>query len=314
LPRKLAVRGTKARPRQVAAAAAYFEERDQRQKEYRAATLRELNKDSEFVLRTERIKRGLIELRKTTPILFSKFFRHFTPLILLNRTQVRKLLGEVGAGAARKTFREYVQYAARFKVRMVGTAGTFAPQPFDPPERKYRAKIVDGHLRVVGKEHPPEPMYEYLFLDERAVVPELEELIELGQTKFFRIDDSKGASLLTEIEYLAYQPSGLTFIVHRTPQPRIYLLIGENLSTDTFLRSAGKVVTALQKTLFNRKKAGRPTNILKLLKAIDISSQPIGPLAQAFANSRKPGLARDFETGARHMRRVKASLKPARSK
>lgn len=307
----MAARGTKARHGQAASAATYLE----RERKYRAATLRKLNRDSEFIRSTERVKQSLTQLRKVTPALFSKFFPRFTPLILLKRERVRKLLGEVGTGTARKTFSEYVQYASRFKVRMVVAAGTFRPRPFDPPEFKYRAKIVDGHLRAVGREHPPEPMYEYLFLDVgAAVVPELEELIERGQAKVFRIDDSKGGSLLNEIEYLAYQPSGLTFIVHHAQQPHIYLLIGENLSTDTFLRSAGKVVTALQKTLFDRKKAGRPTNIPKLRKTILISNQPTGPKDQAFAIARKPGLARDLETGGRYVRRVKASLKPDRSK
>lgn len=211
---------------QAVAAAAYLDERDRRQREYRAATLRELNRDSEFILRTERVKQGLTELRKTAPALFSKLFRRFTPLILLNRSHVRKLLAEVGNGTARKIFREYVQYASRFKVRMLATARSFRPQPFDPPECKYRARIVDGHLRVVGEEHPSEPIYEYLFLDEgMAVVPEPEELIERGHAKFFRVDDSKGGSLLNEIEYLAYQPSGLTF--HRSSHAAAAYLLAD---------------------------------------------------------------------------------------
>jgi hypothetical protein len=314
LPRRLAARGTKARRRQVVAAAAYLDERDRTQREYRAATLRNLNQDSEFVLRTARVKQSLTELRKATPALFMKFFRRLSPLILLNRSHVRELLREVGNGAARKIFRDYVHYASRFKVRMITTARSFRLHPFDPPEFKYRAKIVDGHLRPVGKEHPPESIYEYLFVDDgMTVVPELEEFIVPGNVKFFRVDDSKGGSLLNEIEYLAYQPSGLTFIVHHAQQPRIYLLIGENLSTDTFLRSAGKVVTALQKKLFNRKKAGRPTNISRLRKVIRISNQATGPLEQAFAIARKRGLARDLDTAGRYIRRVKASLN-ARSK
>jgi hypothetical protein len=298
----------------VAAAEAYFDEREANQKEYRAATLRKLNADPEFLIRTDRVKRSLLELRNTEPTFFEGFFRRFTPLILLNRNHVKKLLREVENGAARKIFREYVLYASRFKVRMLGTARTFRPQPFDPPEGKFRAKIVDGHLRCVGEEHPREPLYEYLFLDERmAVAPNLQQLIEEGQAKFFRLDDSKGSSLLNEIEYLAYQPSGLTFIVHYAQRPHIYLLIGENVSTDRILRSAGKVITAMQKMLFKRKKAGRPTSIAKLKKAIRISRLPMTPKEQAFAIARKPGSATDLETGERYVRRVKARLRPTHS-
>jgi len=314
LPQKLVATQTIARHRQAQAGEAYFDEREARQKKYLAATLRKLNKDREFILETERVRQSLLNLRKTAPALFRKFFRRFTPLTLLNNNHVRKVLREVRDEAARKILRNYVRYASRFKVRMSNTAGILVPKPFDPPESKFRAKIVNGHLHSVDQ-HPREPLYEYLFLDEgMPVVPELEELIGKGQVNFFRVEDSKGGSLLNEIEYLAYQPSGLTFIIHHARQPRIYLLIGENLSTNTFLRSAGKVVTALQKALFKRNKAGRPTDISKLREAIRISNQPISPKEQAFAIARKRGLAHDLETGGRFIRRVKSRLKPSRSK
>jgi hypothetical protein len=315
ISRGLAARRTRAQRRKLAAAEDYFDDRNAKQKEHQAATLRKLNKDPEFILKTERVKRSLIDLRKSAPALFRKFFRRFTPLIFVNRNHIRELLRGVGNESARKVFKEYVQYASRFKVRMLGTATTFHPQPFDPPEVKFRAKIVNGHLRSVGEENPREPLYEFLFLDEgMSVVPELEELIGRGSAKVFRVDDSKGGSLLNEIEYLAYQPSGLTFIVHHAQQPHIYLLIGENVSTDKFLRSAGKVVTALQKSLFNRNKAGRPTNIPRLREAIRASNQQMSSKEQAFEIARPPGFAIDLQSAERQVRRVKNRLSPARSK
>jgi hypothetical protein len=166
------------------------------------------------------VKQSLLRLRKTAPAIFRNFFHRFTPLILLDRNRIRQLLREVGSGTARKVFRDYVQYASRFKMRMRRTARTFHPRPFDPPEGKFRARIEGG--RLASKKRIFHPMYENLFLDEDiAVVPELETLIKQGEAKVFRLNDSKGTSSLNEIEYLAYQPSGVTFIIHHAQRPFI---------------------------------------------------------------------------------------------
>jgi hypothetical protein len=315
LPKKLAARGTRARGRQLAAAAAYFDERDERQERYRTATLRRLSQDKDFLLETVRVKESLLKLVKINPTLFRTLFRRLTPLILMNRSHVKKLLREVGNGEARGILRDYVRYTSRFKVRMVRTKRSFRPQPFDPPEGKFHARIVDGRLHPARGEKPREAMYEYLFLDEAmSVVPELEELIECGHARFLTLDDADGSSLLSEIEHFGYQPSGLTFIVHKTHHPRVYLLIGENLSTENVLGTAGKVLTALQKALFGKKKSGRPTSISRLKKAIRASRLALPPKHQAFQIEQKKGTATALETDERYLRRVKAHLNPRRSR
>jgi hypothetical protein len=234
--------------------------------------------DKDFLIETKRLQHNLITLRNKNPKLFLKVFRRLGPLSSLRSSARNEWLRKTTDPASQEMFSDYIAYVARFKVEL-DYRHDFRPRPFGPPPFiAMHARIEDGHLRWAEEspepaEESPEPeeaIYDYLFLDEKMeIIPALAELIGSGGAKLLQVDG--GGSLLEELEYLVYDPSKLAFIIHKGDQPRIYCLIGEAVSTNKLWRDAGKVVTALQKTLYKRQKAGKPPNLQRLGKAIDFA-------------------------------------------
>jgi hypothetical protein len=282
----------------------------------RSARLRKLKKDKDFVTETASLQHDLITLRNKDAKVFLKVFRSLGPLSSLSSSARNKWLRKVTDPASQQIFSDYIRYVARFKVEL-DFRHDFRPRPFGPPSGiAMHARIEDGHLQWA--EEGPEPgemVYDYLFLDEKMeIIPALAELIGSGGARLLQVDGGGGTSLLQELEYLTYDPSKLAFIIHRGDQPRVYCLIGEAVSTDKLWRDAGKVVTALQKALYGRQKAGRPANLKRRTKAIRLVRSSESPKDQAFAIQPVPKTERDLESRQHYLREVKRHINRSNSK
>jgi hypothetical protein len=91
----------------------------------------------------------------------------------------------------------------------------------------------DRWRNIAGQE-PVNAVYDHLFFGQNIqLIPELAELVERGDTRVLRLDSPARGSVLTELEYLAYDPARPTFIIHHGELPRVYCLISEAVKTDT---------------------------------------------------------------------------------
>jgi hypothetical protein len=284
---------------------------------YRKERLAALEKDKAFVIETDRIVHELQSLRNRKPDIFQKVFRRLSPLVILEGKYWEGWLRDLADVRARTTFRNYVRYVVRFKVRLASSPGTFRPVPFGPaPVHTLHARIVKGRLHWADwGPQPKESVYDFLFIArDFEAVPELREMMHRGDARFVKVDTPRNESVLKELEYLAYDPSMLTFIIHYAEQPRIYCLIGEAVRTDKAWRDAGKVITALQKRLYGRNKAGRPANISRLKQGLRLARSSKPPKEKAFGSNPTPVTAKELENQLRYQRTVNALTRDPRTK
>jgi len=136
-----------------------------------------------------------------------------------------------------------------------------------PPGPTLHAVLVGGHIRPnhAVEDEDAEQFFESESID---TGPELESLIKSGISKYFLIEDHDGRSALNEIEAVGYYSDGVTVIVHQAEQPYILCLIGENAKTQDW-RNMARAVHALQRTHYEREKAGRPADLRKLQVALN---------------------------------------------
>jgi hypothetical protein len=114
---------------------------------------------------------------------------------------------------------------------------------------------------------------EYFESKELAVPPQIQTLIESGEAKLVRIDDSSGCSVLNDIESFAYHPEGITLVLHNAERPYLLCLYGEKVSKQ-LLDHAGKAISAFQREHYERGKGGRPVNLERRKKARELLKQP----------------------------------------
>ena len=247
--------------------------REELQQDPRAVELRSaiwgrwriLARDKEFVRWTMKLRRRLERAFASDPETVRQFFRSYSSPTGSRRLKIKAYLRGIEKEEVRVTLRSYAEYFARFRVRMYFRKKSphFRTQLLLPWSNKFHAKILNGHLHPCTDRGGP---YIDQFETDKLEVPSpLEELIETGGAKFFRIDDKDGSSVLTEIEAFAYHAEGLTFILHRAEIPYLICLIGEKTSSKTW-RAAERTLHVLQREYYSRVNAGVPADIKQILK------------------------------------------------
>jgi hypothetical protein len=237
--------------------------------EERLERLRRLDEDNTFFLATQAQKSRLVELWKNYRVEFDAFFDRFTYLEHALGGLGDKLVAGTSNVVAREILANYVRYVDRFRVELNPCSHSKRDSPdFDlfaslksyshaPRGWRFEARITKG--RIEPLETIPEPVFEEMFrcLAEGPLT-EAEYLAKKTGAKVIVLQDDESASLLTQIERVAYDPDTLTFVVHRNRgQSYLLCMIGEGSPTDKRWRDAAPVVTAFRKYLYDRNLAGR---------------------------------------------------------
>ncbi len=226
---------------------------------------KKLGKNKALVIETTRLKFRLEKAYEKDLKSVQAFFRHYSYPTGFQRREIRRHIRSIGHKSVRDVLQQYVKYVARFGVTMYMRKKKphFRTSLLPPHGSKFHVTLSNGHLR------PVRPFlggtYVDYFEDEQVPMPEvLEKFVKDGPTKFVRIDDKDGSSVLTELESFAYNWEGLTFILHEAEQPYIICLIGENASSDIW-KSAAPAVHALRRESYGEK-AGKTGDIRQIIK------------------------------------------------
>jgi hypothetical protein len=236
----------------------------------------ELARDKQFVIETARLQPRLEEALAKHEKHMRVFFRTFSYPIGVRLIEVKKFLENLERKQLKNLLGRYLKYVARFGTvfRLRSKRPHFRLEYLIPWGSKFHVRLVKGHFEPADGYHGDEEPFEYFFESDRLKVPSvLGKHIASGKAKFVRIDDVSWSSALSRLEYFAYYPEGLTFVLHNAEQPYLLCLIGEKV-TDSIWREASRVRSALLRASFERGKAGRPTNIPRLREAIRTRNRP----------------------------------------
>ncbi len=268
---------------------------------------RELSEDPLFVQKTDTLKRKLEKAYTQDLELVTDFFREFSWPVAPKLKRLNAFLRNTRDTDLRKTLRQYARYANRFRVIFVLRK---RPPHFNmvellPSGAKFHVRIVKGQLVPCNPAYDDAPI-DSSFESEKVKVPQaLDRAISRRQAKFVRIDDKDGSSCLSALEYVAYFPEGITFILHNAEQPYLVCLVGEKVSVELW-RKLSTTVTAMFRKNFGRGKAGRPKDLQKLRKAKQLLKRH-GPLkGKAFLLA---GKAQNIETNQSYISRFRKEQK-----
>jgi len=273
-----------------------------------AARRRELNADKEFITETEKLSDKFEQALTQFPKPLNAFFRHFSYPVGTRLPKLKDFLKSVENARLRELLIQYVKYVARFGavIRLRNNRPRITVEYLIPWGLTFHVRLVKGHFEPAKRNSDENTPSEYFFESETVEMPPaLRKQMKSSKVKFVKIDDNKWSSILSKLEYFAYDPSCLTFILHNAEQPYLFCLVGEKATYDLW-KKTGKVVTAFTREQFNREKAGRPKNLDRFRHAIQLRKQP---------GQKKQNLAvcgdseKDFKSQQSYSARVGKSLR-----
>jgi hypothetical protein len=226
---------------------------------------KKLNRSKPFLVETEKLTRLLENALTRQPEYVRAFFRLFGYPTGRPKA-IRTFLSKAPDERTRNVLRTYPGYVARFGVvlKLRYKSPRFRAYPLPLWGSTFHVRIRGGKLLPVLPYPGGDEPYVYFFESNPEGAPAFfQQLIKSGAGKLVEIDDEDGSSILTRLEVFAYAPDVITFVVHQAEQPYLFCLIGGSITNDIW-RDAGKVVTAFQKKLAGRGKAGRPPDIKRL--------------------------------------------------
>jgi hypothetical protein len=220
-----------------------------------------------FIRDTERIKRSLEKAHADYPEEVTRFFRLFSAPSPSRLGRIESFLKRVFTEQVRRTLRSYVQYAARYQVRiMLCKKKPYFREKvqlsFGP---KFHVKVAGGHIQPLVLVPPDEDFRPFLESENISVLPPVQQLLDTNHARFVRIEDMEGSSALSELEGFAYDPERITIVEHVADQNYLFCLFGEKVKKEV-IREVAKVVTAYQKLIPGRGKAGRPPDNPRMRK------------------------------------------------
>jgi Raf kinase inhibitor-like YbhB/YbcL family protein len=240
------------------------------------ARLRDLESDKDYVYQSDGIKRRLEEAYNARPkeVMPSAFAAG----------KIREFMKTLDDDAVRVSLEEYVKFANRFRVqfRLRTNPLRFKTLLQTAYGEKFHVKIVGDHFEP-GKPAPvseDESFRDFFRADNLKILDEAQELVDKGKATFTQIDDGPGYSLLKDLEMFAYKDDGVAFFVHNAEQPYLGCIFGEKI-TKQLLHDMGKTVTEFQKKHFFRTSGGRPPDMERVKKTLEVDKEPISNKAKA---------------------------------
>jgi hypothetical protein len=246
-----------------------------------AAKKRALKDDKEFNIETEKLRIAFERGFARHPKHLRALLHHFSNPVGSRLSELNDFLDSIGNAKLRKLFEKYLKYVARFGVvarLKKGKAGlTF--EYMVPWGMNLHVRLVNGHFEP-GKGHPGGNTPSEYFFESNSVPksPNLRRKLKAADAKVVVIDDENWSSVLTKMEYIAYDPERLTFILHDAEQPYLFCLVGEK-ATNKSWNKASTVVSAFLRENFNRGKAGRRMNLRRFQEMIRLRRKA-GPIKE----------------------------------
>lgn len=271
-----------------------------------ASRAKELGKDKEFVIQEASLKTRLEHFLFERPARVRRFFQKFRAPVGPGSRETRRFVRRTRIKNLRKLLDEYLNFAARFGVVFLleSKGNCFRLKYLVPWGTKFHVKLVDEQFRPAERRVDFNECCEDYFEDDRLNVPvEVKRIIASGKGKFVLIEDTQCSSALSRLEYFANNPEGLTFVLHSAEQPYLLCLIGEKVS-DMDWKMASAARSALLRKYFNRGKAGRPPNIPRLRRAIELRTRRGSIKSKISVSDEKK-----FESEQSYISRVGAALR-----
>jgi hypothetical protein len=234
-----------------------------------------LENDEQYVLMRAHLEREIVKAYSSHPAEISSFFRQFSLPSAFAMRNVKDELKKIADVRLRRILEDYIVFSNRFRVqfRLNGNTPSVKALVLGPPGKKFHVKLVGAHLEPVRNQPlPDEPYSDFFEVENFAVLPEIQELIDRGDATFVQIEDSDGYSLLKDLEGFAYKDDGVAFLLHRAEQPYLLCLFGEKANKQLLAR-AGKGLSAFQREFFQRGQGGRPRKMQKLKDALELEKK-----------------------------------------
>jgi hypothetical protein len=264
---------------------------------------RKLGKTPGLVFETLRLKSRLEKAYEKDPETVTAFFRRYSLPGGSRIREIRSHIRKIGHKSIRDVLERYVKYVARFGVMMYirKKKPRFRTAAIPPFGATFHVALSRGYLQPVRYTTSRPRMND--FGDEKVQMPEaLDDFVRAGTTKFVRIDDHDGSSVLNQLEAFAYHREGLTFMIHEAEQPYIICLVGEDADSKMW-KKAAKVSHALRRECYGEK-AGKPGDIRHALR---VAAQLRKPGASK-AKSMSVGKYKNEESSQSAFSRMKAKL------
>lgn len=250
-----------------------------------AARHRALENDREFVGLRDQITRDLEDAYKARPEKVSEFFKRYSLPSLFAAGKIDQFLAAIRDNTVRRSLEDYVRFANRFQVqfRLRRNPLKFKLLPQPSYGAKFHVNIVGDHLEpgepVVVSEG--EAFRDLFAANDLKISDEAQKLIDEGKATFTQIADGGGYSILSDFETFAYKDDGVAIFVHNAgQQPYIGCIFGEKM-TKQLLHDLGTTITEFQKKHFSRTSGGRPPDMDRRKKMLEVDRQPISNKAKA---------------------------------
>jgi hypothetical protein len=272
----------------------------------------QLRHDKQFVLESERLRTSLEKALVANPRIVREFFRQFSRPVGVRLKHVHAVLQGLESRKLRALFERYIVHVARFGVVMWPhkTRARFLTEVLVPWGARFHVRLIGGHFEPAKMRVDPDTPFEYFFESDDVRIPEIAETqIKKGRIKFAQIEDQEWSSVLSKLEYFAYDPESLTFVLHNAEQPYLFCLIGEKISDETW-RRASKIRSAFLKQCYGRGTAGRPPNIPRLRESIKLRKSA-GPLKDKVTPSGDE--AKSFHSAYSYLSRLGKQLRQQNS-
>lgn len=242
-----------------------------------------LNKDKEFVVQTDDRRRELNGAYAQDPAAVEAFFNRHSLTSTFAEPRIHSYLATIPDHTLRRALENYVRYANRFRVqfRLRTNPLDFKVLPWIPFGKKFHVKVVEDHLEGAGKTGQSDDSFAASFSTDAVNVPRaIQELIDADKATFVRVDDYGEYSILKDLESFAYKDDGVVIIHHQAEQPYFVVIFGEKMSKEV-LADLGKSVSEFQQQHFFRARGGRPANISRLKKRLEVDAKPLSNKAKA---------------------------------
>ena len=248
-----------------------------------------LDRDQQFLIATHKVKASLADLYKREPDAVKFFFwawgfgiPSFGRLADVHRfiQHLPKKLRKY----ARRAFMGYAKYVDRFRVyfkfRVKDSKPTFKPVLLATEGFRFSGRLCDQPPLIGRKRMSSARKMEWIEWDSAPsedshsdLPDEVNNLIESKAIKFIELRDELKKSTLTRLETDGYHLNGVTLVVHQTLHPRLWCLVGEDI-TDPQWRKVYKAVSALLRRHYGRSRPGRKRDPRRVKKGIELRDAP----------------------------------------
>jgi hypothetical protein len=224
----------------------------------RVKRLRSLLQDVNFREESHLLRAQLGELAKDHHELLQRFFRRFGEINPTKSRRAQTFISTIPQESVQRVLDRWVRFGLRFQISAMLEEGRIKFSLAGVMGRKFHMILVGNKLLPAREDVLPDhDMRDYFESPDLDLLPQMNEAVKKGEVNFVKLDDHNGQSVLALLTESCYDPNTLTFVSYDAGTTVLMCLIGERTSKER-LRKAQKLISEVQRRVFNRKQAGRP--------------------------------------------------------